>query len=153
MNSLLEQDEELVDIVRELKEAKGRGEVFNPKRFKDKVEVIGPLIGLDELTNSIYVEAVDRLGESWDEWYGRLVKFKERGGHCRVPALHKEDGTNLGNWVGTQRKTKDELTEDRRRRLDELGFVWDPLKDQWEEGFLSLKKFKEREGHYRVSGN
>jgi len=50
---LLEQDNELVEIVRELKQAKGRDEVFNPKRIKEKIEVIGPLIGLDELTSSI----------------------------------------------------------------------------------------------------
>jgi hypothetical protein len=150
LNSLLEQDEELVDIVRELKEANGRGEVFNPKRFKDKVEVIGPLIGLDELTNSIYVEAVDRLGESWDEWYGQLVKFKEREGHCRVPKRHTEGGTNLGQWVGKQRKYPETLAEDRVLRLNELGFIWDPLEEQWEESFLSLKKFREREGHCRV---
>ena len=150
LNSLLEQDEELVDIVRELKEAKGRGEVFNPKRFKGKVEVIGPLIGLDELTNSIYVETVDRLGESWDEWYGRLVKFNEREGHCRVPMLHSEGGTNLGSWVGTQRAYKDKSSEDRIRRLDELGFVWDELKQKWEEGFSALLMFKQREGHCSV---
>jgi predicted helicase len=150
LNSLLEQDEELVDIVRELKEANGRGEVFNPKRFKDKVEVIGPLIGLDELTNSIYVEAVDRLGESWDEWYGQLVKFREREGHCSVPKRHTEGGTNLGTWVGSLRTRVETLSADRVLRLNELGFIWDALKDQWEEGFLSLKKFKEREGHCSV---
>ena len=99
LNSLLEQDEELVEIVQELKQAKGRGEVFNPQRLKEKIEVIGPLIGLEELTNSIYVEAIDRLGESWDEWLGRLIKFKEREGHCQVPTNHVEDGLRLAVWA------------------------------------------------------
>lgn len=75
LNSLMAQDQELVDIVSELKQAKGCGEVFNPQRLKDKIEVIGQIVGLEELTRSIYVEAVDRLGESWDEWYGRLEQF------------------------------------------------------------------------------
>ena len=150
LNSLLEQDEELVEIIQELNQEKGRGEVFNPQRLKEKVEVIGPLIGLDELTNSIYVEAVDRLGESWDEWYGRLLKFKEREGHCSVPKRYSEDNYRLGLWVGTQRGGKDILSEDRKRQLDELGFVWDALTEQWEEGFSALLKYKEYKGHCSV---
>ena len=46
LNAMQEQDEELVDIIRELKEAKGRGEVFNPRRLIEKVHVIGPSISL-----------------------------------------------------------------------------------------------------------
>ena len=104
LNSLMEQDQELVDIVSELKQAKGRGEVFNPQRLKDKIEVIGPMIGLEELTRSIYVEAVDRLGESWDEWYGRLEKFVQQEGHCRVSFDHHYDSVMLGRWVSKQRQ-------------------------------------------------
>ena len=153
LNSLMEQDEELAEIIRESKEAKGRDEVFNPKRFKDKVEVIGPLIGLDELTNSIYVEAIDRFGESWDEWYGRLLKFKEREGHCRVTTNHLEGEYRLGVWVASQRTKRSKLSETRRQRLDALGFVWDEVAQKWEENFNALKKFKEREGHCRVPHN
>ena len=46
LNAMQEQDDELVDIIRELKEAKGRGEVFNPRRLIEKVHVIGPSISL-----------------------------------------------------------------------------------------------------------
>jgi len=150
LNSLMEQDQELVDIVSELKQAKGRGEVFNPQRLKDKIEVIGPMIGLDELTRSIYVEAVDRLGESWDEWFGQLVRFKQREGHCLVPIEHIEDGLKLGKRVSRQRTEKSTLSDQRLSRLNELGFVWDPFNDQWEQGFSLLSTFKQREGHCLV---
>ena len=153
LNSLLEQDEELVEIVQELKQAKGRGEVFNPQRLKEKIEVIGPLIGLDELTNSIYIEAIDRLGESWDEWYGRLVKFKKREGHCQVTRNHIENSFKLGLWVKNQRKRRLILTNDRILRLKEIDFIWDPYTEQWEAGFAALVKFKEREGNCLVSRN
>ena len=46
LNALQEQDEDLIAIVRELQEAKGRGEVFNPRRLAEKVEVLGPTIDL-----------------------------------------------------------------------------------------------------------
>ena len=61
-----------------------------------------------------------------------------------------EGGTNLYSWVSKQRAGAEKLTEGRRIRLNEIGFIWDPLEDQWEEGFLSLKKFREREGHCSV---
>ena len=35
--------------------------------------------------------------------------------------------------------------------LDELGFVWDPLEEAWNEGYERLKAFQEREGHCRVT--
>ena len=150
LNSLMEQDQELVDIVSELKQAKGRGEVFNPQRLQDKIEVIGPLVGLDELTNSIYVEAVDRLGASWDEWFGRLVSYKEREGDFEIPSGYLENGYRLDRWVSKQRSKKLELTQDRLRQLDEIDFVWTPRDDKWEAGFNLLVKFKQREGHCEV---
>jgi superfamily II DNA or RNA helicase len=150
LNSLLEQDEELVEIVQELKQAKGRGEVFNPQRLNEKIEVIGPLIGLEALTNSIYVEAIDRLGESWDEWLGRLIKFKEREGHCLVNIRHTEKDFSLGKWVSHQRNNKEKLTKDRHKKLDDLGFVWSPFEDKWITAVSAYKKFIHREGNREV---
>ncbi len=43
-------------------------------------------------------------------------------------------------------KTKDEQI----KRLNDLGFVWDPRNDQWEHGFSYLVKYKQREGHCKV---
>jgi hypothetical protein len=39
---------------------------------------------------------------------------------------------------------------ERRQRLNELDFVWDPFEADCEEGFSHLKVYKEREGHCRV---
>ena len=66
------------------------------------------------------------------------------------PGKLKEDDFNLGPWVSTQRANKDTLTPERIERLNALGFVWDPLTEQWEEGFSKLQQFKERERHCRV---
>ena len=148
---MLEQDEELVEIVQELKQSKGRGEVFNPQRLKEKIEVIGPLIGLEELTNSIYVEAIDRLGESWYEFYGRLIKYKEREQNCNVPRDHIEDDIKLGRWVSNQRSRKEILTDDRLHRLNKLGFIWDSFNYKWENGFNYLSNFVKREGNCSVA--
>jgi hypothetical protein len=42
------------------------------------------------------------------------------------------------------------MTEERRSRLNQIGFVWDPKNKQWEVGFKKLQEFKKREGHCLV---
>ena len=60
----------------------------------------------------------------WDRGFMALLKFKRREGHCHVPALHSEGSYKLGYWVSTQRRTKKEMTAERKARLNKIGFVW-----------------------------
>lgn len=92
----------------------------------------------------------DVLSERWEEGFRHLTKYKERLGHCRVPVGYILDGFPLGVWARTQRHDEDALVGERRERLDELGFVWDPMESDWEEGLRYLKSYKHREGHCRV---
>jgi superfamily II DNA or RNA helicase len=152
LNAMQEQDEDLVQIIREAKQAKGLGEVFDPRTLNEKVEVLRPSIELSVLTSNILAEIVDSIGDGWDEWYGRLKAYKARFGDCRVPAGYLDHGRNLGSWVQNQRygrRTK-RLSEEKRKRLDDLGFEWDPLLQDWEEGFMHLKSFKDRVGNCHV---
>jgi hypothetical protein len=87
---------------------------------------------------------------AWEEGFTALTTFKTREGHCRVPQRHIEGTFNLGAWVARQRATKDRISPERRKRLDEIGFVWDPLEEVWEEGFAALTTFEAREGHCNV---
>ena len=152
LNALQEQDEDLIDIIRELRERKGAGDPFDLRRLCEKVQVVGPAVDLDRLTASIGIAIADRIGSGWDEWYGRLKDYKQREGHCLVPQHYSDpiSGYRLGQWVAVQRRTKDTLSPERRARLDALGFVWDPFAAQWEEGFRFLQLFCQREGHCRV---
>jgi len=100
------------------------------------------------------LEKLDRLSFEWDErdrlWeskFNALINFKKREGHCLVPQKHIEDGLTLGSWVSLMRRNRDTLAPERFRKLDELGFVWDILAQQWLLGFEYLLKFKNREGH------
>jgi DNA-binding TFAR19-related protein (PDSD5 family) len=92
----------------------------------------------------------DAYAEAWEEGFSKLLQFKEAEGHCRVPVTFKLNGFNLGAWVSTQRSKKNSLSPERRQRLDDIGFVWDPYTEDWEEGFSKLLQFKEVEGHCRV---
>jgi len=93
----------------------------------------------------------DPRAAQWEEGFARLQKFHKREGHCVVPRGKNNDGINLGSWVSKQRFKEDSLTPDQLKRLNTLGFSWDPFAEQWEEGFVVLKKFHEREGHCRVT--
>jgi Helicase associated domain len=67
------------------------------------------------------------LDAAWEEGLGYLKVYKQREGHCRVPQSHKENGFRLGTWVRTQRDNKT-MPDNRRQRLDDLGFVWNVRK-------------------------
>ena len=76
-----------------------------------------------------------------------LAKFYAREGHCLPSSRHVEGKFKLGVWVRTQRYYKDDLSVERKRRLDAIGFVWDWRDYVWEQGFTALMNFKRREGH------
>jgi superfamily II DNA or RNA helicase len=153
INALQEHDEDLVDIISEMRRQKGQGAPINWRGLLEKVGVIGPEINLDKLMESISIEISDRLGNSWDEWFGRLVYYKECTGHCIVPSVFRtEDEYALGSWVSEQRKKRETLDAKRIALLDKLGFVWDALEHAWNEGYESLKAYKSREGNCLVVG-
>jgi hypothetical protein len=136
LNALQEHDEELVDIIRELKQDKGEGKPFNPKRLLEKVEFIGPQVGFDELVNSIAVEIMDRLGTSWDEWFGRVMAYLEDNDRPPLigsPKKRAQKGITLADWCGQQRTLYNlgRLLTDRIIRLSQLrGWSWDVVRDR-----------------------
>ena len=70
----------------------------------------------------------------WDANFDKLLEFKEVNGHCNVPLRKKAHQLkSLGTWVNNMRLAKrgtqpGRLTPDRIRRLNEIGFLWNPQK-------------------------
>mmetsp|Transcript_2460 Transcript_2460/g.6116 ORF Transcript_2460/g.6116 Transcript_2460/m.6116 type:complete len:326 (+) Transcript_2460:2-979(+) len=66
----------------------------------------------------------------WNRRYGELVKYRQEHGTCKVYTK-----TDLGRWVCTQRSARHNgaknLTEERVRLLDDLGFLWSGLPEGW----------------------
>jgi Helicase associated domain len=86
----------------------------------------------------------------WEKGFAALCKFSAREGHCCPSPYHVEDTFRLGLWVANQRRRKSLLPLERERRLDAIGFIWNPRDHNWEQGFIALLNFKRREGHCRV---
>ena len=151
--------EEGVDHLKVYKDREGNCRV--PKEWKEGSFKLGEWVGVQRQNKRNMpaerrhrLEALgfvwNALADQWEEGLRRLEHYKDRVGHCRVPHGYKENGFGLGQWVLAQRQKTKTPSEERRRRLDELGFVWDPLKSDWEQEFDCLKRYEEREGHCRV---
>jgi hypothetical protein len=57
----------------------------------------------------------------------------------------------LGTWVGTQRKEyKKSLTEERIKKLNDVGFIWDRREDVFNLRFTELIEYKEKHGNCAV---
>ena len=122
--ALQEQDDVLAEIIREMREGRGRTDGFSDLALKERVEVLGPTTTLESLREAITTECVEHLGVLWDERYGQLIAYKERFGNCDVPHRWKENPA-LGKWCGVQRTLhrKGNLLPERSKRLEMIGFV------------------------------
>ena len=96
---------------------------------------------------SLDVNVKDEAG--WDEKFQRLKAYKEEHGHCDVP----QGGTDaaLASWVSNQRRRKDTLSVDQRRRLEALGFKWNLHDAAWDEKFRRLEAYKIEHRHCNLS--
>jgi superfamily II DNA or RNA helicase len=152
LQAMQEQDAVLAEIIREMREEKGRLGGFDDSRLRERVEVLGPKVFLDVLRDAVSTALVDQLGLAWDQRYGELKRYKERFGDCNVPAVWGEN-PQLGSWVTFQRvKQRDgTLSADRKIRLDEIAFAWDARESAWESMFTELKRNKDEHGHCNIS--
>jgi len=151
IGALAEQDDVLADIIRQMREERGRRGGFDDSRLREIVEVIGPSVALETLRNAVSAQIVDYLGVTWDERLGELAAYKARFEDCRVPKGWPEN-PSLGRWVHTQRTAfnSGKLPPDRVARLDALGFEWEGHYADWETSFSALEAYKARFGDCRV---
>jgi hypothetical protein len=80
---------------------------------------------------------------SWEDSYQLLKSYKAKYGDPNVPRDFKDD-PSLAEWCKTQRSKQKTLLPERKRKLEEIGFLFrDSLKErsntQWEENFQRVK--------------
>ena len=150
LGAMREQDDVLVDIIRQMQEDKGRTGGYNDSRFSERVEVLGPSVSLETIRASITAECLESIGTSWDERFGELLAYKEEKGDANV---QQHWPTGLGRWVSAQRVCRDTMSAARRAQLEALpGWTWNARESAWEEGFHSLQAFVDEKRHSRVPG-
>lgn len=153
LQAMQEQDESLVEIIAKMREEKGRALGGGDNRLREKVEILGPELYINELRKAITTRISDNLGVIWDERFGELIEYKELHGDCNVPEGYSKN-QSLANWVSAQRccRRKNNLTQNRIDKLDGIGFVWN-LKDDpipWQQSFDELVLYKKEHGNCNV---
>ncbi|HQQ35677.1 MAG TPA: Helicase associated domain protein, partial [Rugosibacter sp.] len=146
LGAMKEQDDVLVDIIRQMQEDKGRTGGYNDSRFRDRVEVLGTSVSLETIREAITAECLETFANFWDRMYGELLSFNDTHGHTNVP---KRDATSLDMWVSQQRhyyKTG-KLLPQRREKLEQIGFEWSRNESAWDNKYFELIEFKEKQGH------
>ena len=82
---------------------------------------------------------------SWEERYAELKIYYNENGHSNVPLK----SSSLAGWVQYQRQCNDngKLSTYQIDKLNEIDFIWNVRKHQWEQRFIELKEFIETNGH------
>ncbi len=105
--------------------------------------------------NDDKIQRLNLLGMNWkkeadeafERWFELLCEFKKENGHTNVPRNYKAPtGENLSGWVNNLRANykRGQLSTERKKMLDDIGFCWDIKKAMWEEGFQHAKKYYEQ---------
>ena len=89
------------------------------------------------------------LDEKFEKGFKETLLYKESTSNPNAAKRHKTaEGYPLGTWQQTIRSSykKKKLSPDRVKRLEEIGFTWDPLEEQFEKGFQETLIYKESTG-------
>jgi hypothetical protein len=141
------------------------GHCLVPRRYQEDM-ALGMWVNTQRgrhANNTMRQDRKDEIGfacktnQTWHQQYEKLVEFKQTNGHCLVPRGYKKDMA-LGTWVGNQRgrHTNNEMRQDRKELLDELGFAWkvratgaDNKKHDkyWHQQYGKLLEFKQTNGN------
>jgi hypothetical protein len=81
------------------------------------------------------------LEDAWNKNYQLLRIFMED--YDRIPIEGEKGFELLARWCGNQRSqhTKGELELERMQKLEDIGFIWVPLEDAWNQNYQLLCQF------------
>lgn len=110
------------------------------------------------------IAQLDALGIVWDNYHNQVweknyleaKEYFERFGDLLVPAKYvTETSFPLGMWIAMMRQYRANqrtniVTEERIKRLNEIGMSWDVISDQWERNYLAAVDYYREHGHLIV---
>ena len=96
------------------------------------------------------------LSSAWETYYIAARQYYREKGNLKVPKSYQtQTGLTLGNWIQTQRRVRagsvtGNLSEEKVRKLDEIGMVWDSKDQSWNEALRELQAYYEEHGNLDV---
>ena len=108
-------------------------------------------------------EKLDKIGmvwkksDPWEQRYALAKRYYEEHGDLQVPAGYVAEGVWLNKWLNEQKqiyagnRAGKSLTEERIRRLEEIGMCWkSPSERAWETRCGAVRRFYEEFGHIQI---
>lgn len=152
LNSLMEHDTDLEDIVKNL--AKKQGTTGDKtKKISEFIQILTPNKKLNDL---ISAKILEEITPSWFLKYAELIKYKEKYGNCNVPDWRSNQQHKiLAHWVHTQRVSKRlnriTLTEEKEKLLNDIGFSWNIIDENWQLKYNELEEYYKKFGTSKVN--
>ncbi|MDO4963712.1 MAG: Helicase associated domain protein, partial [bacterium] len=106
----------------------------------------------------------DSLEDKWEQNYSLAQRYYNHYHNLKIPGnFTTNDGItetqdkgalNLGNWISTQRKNKklEILSEDRIKRLELIGMLWDSLEETWEQNYSLAQRYYNYYHNLKIPG-
>ena len=107
------------------------------------------------------IKRLDNLGmiwenkyeSAWNKSYEAACKYKKQYGNLDIPVAYvTDDGLRLGKWIRRQRDKKDELVSTKKKKLDDIGMVWE-FEDPWEKKISLVEDYYKEHGHLKMPPN
>ena len=108
-------------------------------------------------------EKLDKIGmvwkksDPWEQRYALAKRYYEEHGDLQVPAGYVAEGVWLNKWLNEQKqiyagnRAGKSLTEERIKRLEEIGMCWkSPSERAWETRCGAVQRFYEEFGHIQI---
>lgn len=145
-------------LLKEIKDAIEKEKESDPDFDNSGFEDIDTFFVVEQIVEiqKAFIEIKERFEDNWDLYIRALKQYKEREGNCLVPKRHieildKNTKINLGQWIlnirgANKGTTKYLLTMGRVQQLNEVGFVWDELKNRFQINVNACLKFYEQNG-------
>ena len=89
------------------------------------------------------------FNDRWEQNYQLLCEYKNEHKDSNMPKTALYKGSSLGIWCQRQRNKYREgvLSKDRIEKLNDIGFSFNPLEDEWE------RKYKQYEKYIKMTGS
>ncbi len=94
---------------------------------------------------------LDARSALWETSLAALTRYAAENGHASPPRGLLVDDIDLESWVRRQRRTWDQLSEERQQRLQALpGWTLNMLDGKWDAGYRHLVEYVEATGSAQV---
>ena len=120
--------------------------------FSDRFRII------DETKDSriLFRKLQANLSSAWDTYYTAARQWYQEKGNLRIPKSYvTSTGLTLGSWIQTQRRVYSGavtggLTEEKVRKLNEIGMIWDARDQSWNKALAELQTYFNEHGNLDI---